>query len=168
MQRSPDGTRLGDLADAYPGAADDAAALASEGRLWLMPGSDRFDGVVFPRAPPPMPVSAAVAAQWHLTEARAHFCARRTRQLDQSVSSSHSRAQTHHWGCVRESCLPRLRALITRPRNGSVLTVSSSKQIFGDSWERTAPPVGAECMPARPAGRAACVCWGTSCLLARL
>ena len=63
MQRNPDGTRLGDLADAYPGAADDAAALAAEGRLWLMPGSDRFDGVVFPRAPrrcpcrPPWPRS---------------------------------------------------------------------------------------------------------------
>jgi len=99
VQRSPDGTRLGDLADAYPGAADDAAALAAEGRLWFMPGSDRFDGVVFPRAPPPMPVSAAVAAQWHLTEARAHSVCR-TRQTDHSLTPPHPFVLRHVMGCV--------------------------------------------------------------------
>lgn len=70
LQRASDGTRLGDLKDAYPGAVADAAALAAEGRIWLLPGGDTFDAVAFPRPPAPMPVSADVAAQWHLTEVR--------------------------------------------------------------------------------------------------
>lgn len=70
LQRAPDGTRLGDLRDAYPGAADDAAALAADGQAWLLPGGDTFDAVTFPRPPAPMPVSDEVAAAWHATEAR--------------------------------------------------------------------------------------------------
>lgn len=70
LQRAPDGTRLGDLRDAYPGAADDAAALAGEGQAWLLPGGETFDAVAFPRAPAPMPVSDEVAAAWHQTEVR--------------------------------------------------------------------------------------------------
>ena len=70
LQRAPDGTRLGDLRDAYPGAADDAAALAAEGQAWLLPGGETFDAVAFPRPPAPMPMSDEVAAAWHQTEAR--------------------------------------------------------------------------------------------------
>ncbi|KAK9831440.1 hypothetical protein WJX81_004856 [Elliptochloris bilobata] len=68
LQRAPDGTRLGDLRDAYPGAADDAAALAAEGQIWLLPGGDTFDSAAFPRLVAPMPVSEDIAAQWHATE----------------------------------------------------------------------------------------------------
>lgn len=61
----PEGTPLRELADSYPGCGDDVAALAAEGKAWVVENSESRDRVAYPRdAAYEVAVDPAVKRVW--------------------------------------------------------------------------------------------------------